>query len=157
MRLQSVFQKLLKSVYSDKDFLEVMEEFSGVIARILSLAMVVVIIVAVWDLLIVLSKDLWYDVSAEGFFKTNLVEIFGIFLSVLIAIEILENITAYLRRHNIQLELVVATSLTAVARKIIILDMAKITGSQLLGLSIAILALSISYWIVRDPQGNDHH
>ena len=88
--------------------------------------------------------------SPSGFFKSTLSEIFGLFLSVLIALEILENITAYLRKHVVQVELVIVTSLTAVARKIIILDLEKITGVSLIGLAVAILALSISYWIVRN-------
>ena len=90
-----------------------------------------------------------FEPSAQGFFATTLSEIFGLFLSVLIALEILENITAYLKRHEVQMELVIVTSLTAVARKIIILDLEKVTGTQLVGLSLAVLALSISYWIVR--------
>jgi uncharacterized membrane protein (DUF373 family) len=50
----------------------------------------------------------------------------------------------------VQIELVIITSLTAVARKIIILDFAEVTGAQLIGLAIAILALSLSYLIVRN-------
>ncbi|MEM9266527.1 MAG: phosphate-starvation-inducible PsiE family protein, partial [Cyanobacteria bacterium P01_F01_bin.13] len=88
--------------------------------------------------------------NPAGFFKNTLSEIFGLFLSVLIALEILENITAYLKKHVVQVELVIVTSLTAVARKIIILDLEKITGVSLIGLAISILALSISYWIVRN-------
>ncbi|MDZ4784505.1 MAG: phosphate-starvation-inducible PsiE family protein, partial [bacterium] len=83
------------------------------------------------------------------FFVGVLIDIFGLFLNILIALEILENITAYLRNHVIQLELVIVTSLTAVARKIIIFDGSKSTGTDLTGLAFAIFALSVSYWIVR--------
>jgi uncharacterized membrane protein (DUF373 family) len=76
-------------------------------------------------------------------------DIFGFFLSVLIALEILENITGYIRSHVVQVELVIATALTAVGRKIIILDLEKVSGISLIGLALAILALSISYWLVR--------
>ncbi|MEL6816626.1 MAG: phosphate-starvation-inducible PsiE family protein, partial [Cyanobacteria bacterium J06598_3] len=82
--------------------------------------------------------------------------IFGLFLSVLIALEILENITAYLRKHVVQVELVIVTSLTAVARKIIILDLKEVSGVSLIGLAIAILALSISYFIVKSVPHNKH-
>jgi len=44
---------------------------------------------------------------------------------------------------------VIVTSLTAVARKIIIFDGSKSTGTDLTGLALAIFALSVSYWIVR--------
>ncbi|NEO01601.1 MAG: phosphate-starvation-inducible PsiE family protein, partial [Moorea sp. SIO3I7] len=74
-----------------------------------------------------------------------------------IALEILENITAYLRKHVIQLELVVVTSLIAVARKIIILDLKTTSGSQVIGLAIAIISLSMSYWIIRSTSTRKHH
>ncbi|PMB43848.1 hypothetical protein CEN41_11810, partial [Fischerella thermalis CCMEE 5330] len=70
-------------------------------------------------------------------------------LNILIALEILENITGYLKKHVLQVELVIVTSLIAVARKIIILDLEKVSGIDIIGLGIALLALSISYWIVR--------
>ncbi|MER3588391.1 MAG: hypothetical protein C4322_09705, partial [Mastigocladus sp. ERB_26_1] len=41
------------------------------------------------------------------------------------------------------------TSLIAVARKIIILDLEKVSGIDIIGLGIALLSLSISYWIIR--------
>jgi len=43
----------------------------------------------------------------------------------------------------------VATSLTAVARKIILLDLNKVDGVEVIGLGIAIAALSLSYWLIR--------
>ena len=102
-----------------------------------------------------LNRDLGTEFFKElftepiGFFNTTLIELFGLFLNVLIALELLENITAYLEKNVIQVELVIVTSLIAVARKLIILDLDKTTGSQLIGLAIAIFALSVSYWIVR--------
>lgn len=78
-------------------------------------------------------------------------------MDILITLEILENITAYLRKHVIQVELVIVTSLIAVARKLIILDMEKITGIELIGLAIAIFALSISYLIIRNTNNTRIH
>jgi uncharacterized membrane protein (DUF373 family) len=77
-------------------------------------------------------------------------------LNVLIALEILENITAYLKKHVIQVELVIVTSIIAVARKIIILDLEKTSGVDIIGLGIALLSLSISYWIIRNMNTKSH-
>jgi uncharacterized membrane protein (DUF373 family) len=44
---------------------------------------------------------------------------------------------------------VIVTSLIAIARKIIILDLKVTEGIEIIGLGIAILALSISYLIIR--------
>lgn len=117
------------------------------VAKVLSLGMVLVILVAVFDLGIVLFKEVLQP--ADGFLGRSLINIFGLFLNVLIALELLENITAYLRSNVVHVELVIVTSIIAVARKIIILDFEKTTGLDIIGLAIAIVALSISYWIIR--------
>jgi uncharacterized membrane protein (DUF373 family) len=110
--------------------------------------MAVVILVAVVDLIILLFHELF--LTPGDFLNKTLFQTFGLFLNILIALELLDNIAAYLRDHSIQVELVIVTSLIAVARKIIILDLEKITGTEIIGLAIAILALSISYWIIRN-------
>jgi len=66
------------------------------------------------------------------FLRQNLNRHFWPVLNVLIALEILEN-TAYLRKHVVQVELVIVTSIIAVARKIIILDFEKTSGTDLMG------------------------
>ncbi|MEL6129616.1 MAG: phosphate-starvation-inducible PsiE family protein [Cyanobacteria bacterium J06627_3] len=134
---------------SAESFLHGIDAIETIVSKLLSMAMLVVIFVSMIDLVRFLAVALW-EPSPEGFFKNILSEIFGLFLSVLIALEILENITAYLKKHVVQVELVIVTSLTAVARKIIILDLEKVTGVSLIGLAVAILALSISYLIVRN-------
>jgi uncharacterized membrane protein (DUF373 family) len=140
--------KQLSRRFRDEDFLAWLREFEGIVSKVLSLAMIVVILVIVIDLIIVLAQSLLF-ISPIGFFGEPLTEIFGLFLSVLIALEILENITAYIKKHVVQVELVIATALTAVGRKIIILDLEKVSGVSLIGLAIAIFSLAISYWIVR--------
>ncbi|MEO0458543.1 MAG: phosphate-starvation-inducible PsiE family protein [Cyanobacteria bacterium P01_A01_bin.114] len=145
----SRLRRYIKWRASDEGFLSGTKRFETVVSKVLAIAMLVVIIVIIVDLVRYLTVAL-IDPNPAGFFATTLSEIFGLFLSVLIALEILENITAYLRKHVVQVELVIVTSLTAVARKIIILDLNKITGLTVIGLAIAVLALSISYWIVRN-------
>ncbi|NEP17280.1 MAG: phosphate-starvation-inducible PsiE family protein [Leptolyngbya sp. SIO4C1] len=145
---QTWLARYLRWRASDEGFLQGTKKFESVVSKLLSIAMLIVIVVIIIDLIRFLAVAL-IDSTPVGFFATTLSEIFGLFLSVLIALEILENITAYLKKHVVQVELVIVTSLTAVARKIIILDLEKVTGVSLIGLAIAILSLSISYWIVR--------
>ncbi len=122
--------------------------FEGLISKVLSIAMIFVILLAVYDLLLFLVTDV-FTTEPYGRLSTALFTIFGLFLNVLIALEILENITAYLKHHAIQVELVIATSLVAVSRKIIILDLQKIAGLDLIALAVTVLSLAISYWLVR--------
>jgi uncharacterized membrane protein (DUF373 family) len=143
-------QKLTRqfgSATSDESFLAVLSKVETIASKLLSIAMVGVLAFSVFELFAYLIRELVLE--PYTFFGTTLIEIFGLFLNVLIALEILENITAYLKKHLIQLELVVATSLTAVARKIIIFDFNKATGVDLIGLAFAVIALALSYWIIR--------
>ena len=144
--LKKIFRQISKSS-SDENFLHFTESIEVVISKILSLAMIWVILLSVCDLLIFLAKEL--VTHTDNLLKDTLFVIFGLFLNVLIALEILENITGYLKKHVIQVELVIVTSLIAVSRKIIILDLEKKTAADLIGLATAIFALSISYLIVR--------
>jgi uncharacterized membrane protein (DUF373 family) len=142
------FSKQIRRMSRDEEFLGLIKVIESLVSKILSLAMVAVILVSVADLIVYLAHDLFFQ-EPIGFFSTTVIKIFGLFLNILIALELLENITAYLKKHAIQVELVIITSLIAVARKIIILDLKEITGLQLMGLSVAVLALSLSFLIVR--------
>jgi uncharacterized membrane protein (DUF373 family) len=139
--------KFIANASSDESFLSYIKKIEGFISKALSIAMIGVLLVAVVELFVFLANEIF--TQPYGFSSTTLIEVFGLFLNILIALEVLENITAYLRKHVVQVELVIVTSLVAVARKIIILDFSKTTGVELIGLAIAIIALSLSYWIIR--------
>ncbi|EKU99253.1 hypothetical protein D0962_02040 [Leptolyngbyaceae cyanobacterium CCMR0082] len=141
------FKRYIRWRSSDEGFSTGIDQFETLVSKLLSITMLIVIMVIMVDLILFLATAL-FNPSPEGFFVDTLKDIFGLFLSVLIALEILENITAYLKKHVVQVELVIVTSLIAVARKIIILDLDKVSGISLIGLAIAILSLSLSYWII---------
>lgn len=144
------FKKVLKQITTackDQSFLSLIENMEGIVSKILSIAMLFVILIAIIDLGLFLVREVFSEPVGE--FSTTLVGIFGLFLDILIALELLDNIAAYLKEHSIQVELVIITSLIAVARKLIVLDLGKTSGSQLIGLAIAVFALSISYWLIR--------
>lgn len=147
--------KQITTAGKDENFLTLIQKIVGMVSKVLSVAMVLVILMALVDLVNFLIKELFSE--PFGSFSTTLIKIFGLFLNILIALELLENITAYLQKHVVQVELVIVTSLIAVARKLIILDLEKTSGSELIGLAIAIFALSISYWIVRRTNARQMH
>ena len=146
MDFKKIFQKIIYYT-KDENFLHIIETLEAIVSKFLSLVMIVVIITSVFDLVIYLSRELL--AQSDNILKDKIFVVFGLFLNVLIALEILENITAYLKKHVIHVELVIVTSLIAVARKIIILDLEKKTALDLIALAIAIFALSISYLIIR--------
>jgi len=142
--------QLIKLTYllGDDGFLKVLHFFEKLIAKILSASLIIVIFVSIVDLIKYLYTDL-FGQHPVGFFGTTLIEIFGLFLNILIAMELLENISGYLKRNVIQVELVIVTSIIAVARKIIIFDFNKYGEMQLAALVVATLGLSVSYWLLK--------
>jgi uncharacterized membrane protein (DUF373 family) len=109
--------------------------------------MVIVLLVAVVDLVVAIAQQLLS--RSLGSLTDTLFPIFGLFLNILIALEIMANITAYLRQHYIQLELAIGTALIAISRKIVLFDFKNSSGLDLIGLAIAVFTLTISYWIIR--------
>lgn len=147
--------KRLRSISSNENFLHFNHLVENVVAKVLSIALQGVIIVVIIDLMIFLIGDVAND--PVGYFnKKSVIELFGLFLNVLIALELLENITGYLKKHVVQVELVVVTALIAVARKIIIFDLSKYSSDDLLGLGVAILALSAGYWLIKNINSKEN-
>jgi uncharacterized membrane protein (DUF373 family) len=151
-----MMRRLKAVITEDEKFLHTIEEVERIVSKLLSIGMLVVIFIAIAQLSYALFEKLLITVDrpTNENFNTTLFELFGLFLNVLIALEILENITAYLRKHVIQVELVIVTSLIAVSRKIIILDLEKKGSDDLIALAVAVLSLSIGYAIVHYTNKN---
>ena len=134
--------------FSDQGFLRVIGRFERALAKLLSTLLTVVVVVACLQLVMLLGfdlLDLQVNWTGEG-----LIRLLDQVLVILIALEVLQNLTAYLREHVVQIELVLATALTAVARKLIVMPPgAHKDPADLIGLGIAAIALAGSYWLVR--------
>lgn len=79
----------------------------------------------------------------------ELLDILGWFLLVLIAIELLETIKIFLHEHIFHAEIVMEVALIAVARKFIILDFKEYEPLMVIAISLAILALSVAYYLLK--------
>lgn len=133
---------------SDRGFLRVVTSFERSLAKVLAVALLVVIAVGALQFLLLLgsdARDLHVNWTGEG-----LIRLLDELLVILIALEVLQNLTAYLREHAVQIELVLVTALTAVARKVIVMPpgVQKSPG-ELIGLGVAVLTLAAAYWLVR--------
>lgn len=115
--------------------------------KVLALLMAFVIVWSVIDVFFALYKKSreapWMLIEID-----SLLETFGAFLVVLIAIEIFLNIVLYLRKDMGHIKLVMATALMAIARKVIILDYDHLAEWHLVGMGCLILALGVAYWFV---------
>ncbi|MFM2305053.1 MAG: hypothetical protein RLZZ135_2465 [Cyanobacteriota bacterium] len=154
--ISRILRRLNIALTEDEYFLETIERIERIVSKILSIGMIIVILIAIAQLSYALVEKIFItiDKPSNDSFNKTLFELFGLFLNVLIALEILENITAYLRKHVIQVELVIVTSLIAVARKIIILDLEKKGSDDLIALAVTVFSLSTSYLIVHNIARN---
>ena len=122
--------------------------------RILAILMTFVILWSVIDVIYVLYSHL----SEPPVFLldyNDLFDVFGAFMLVLIAIEIFINIRLYLGSNVIPIQLVLATALMAIARKVIVMDLEDTTPTYILGFGAVILALGVTYWLVSKKERQD--
>jgi uncharacterized membrane protein (DUF373 family) len=142
----------LRRVRDDAFFLRVVDRGEQLLAKLLGAALFVVLIAAAFQLIavrVVIDGFLATD-PAGRWYGDRLTGLLGDLLNLLIGLEVLQNITSYLRRRVVQIELVLLTAITAVARKVIVLPPGAENKPQLLvGLGVAVLCLAAAYWLVR--------
>jgi uncharacterized membrane protein (DUF373 family) len=115
--------------------------------KYLAILMVLVIVWSLVDVSVHIALLVMIG-SVTRFSVEHLITILGSFLAVLIAIEVFLNIIFYLKRDAIHVPLVLSTALTAVARKVIILDYNAVSPQYVYGIAAVIFALGLTYWLV---------
>ncbi len=90
-------------------------------------------------------------IEPPGFFLDvrELLEAFGLFLLILIGLELMASIHMYLSDHTIHADMMFLVALTAVTRKIVILETVETDPLLVFGLGFLILALSGGYFLIR--------
>ena len=128
--------------------------FEKIITVSLIIMMAVVILLATIELGWIIIKDiitppiLLLDIN-------EMLDIFGLFLLVLIGIELVETIKAYLSERVIRVEVVIIVALIAISRKVIILDVKELPSLTLIGIAAIILALSTGYYLLKKKSLKD--
>jgi uncharacterized membrane protein (DUF373 family) len=142
------FSKLFNFFQDDKLFQEALSRFQRALAKVLATGMVIVIIAATIQFISVIILEV--SPARSPLIGQELERVLADVLGLLITIEVLENITAYLKDHKIQVELVLSTAITAMARKIIVLP-ADVSSKPLIvaSLGVGTLALCASYWLIK--------
>ena len=86
----------------------------------------------------------------------ELLEIFGFFLLILIGIELLETLRAYLLEQVVHVEVVLEVALIAIARKVIILEPKEMPSLTIFAIAALILALAVGFLLVRRSRRQAH-
>jgi uncharacterized membrane protein (DUF373 family) len=82
----------------------------------------------------------------------GLLDVFGYFLLVLIGVELLETLKAYVRKDVIHVRVVLEVALVAMARKVIIEEPNAVSSLTLLGIAALILALAVAFYFERQAK-----
>lgn len=115
--------------------------------KALAILMVLIILWGVADVIFVVYQRLM-EPPVLLLSVNDIFQIFGAFMVVLIAVEIFINIRLYLGTNILPIQLVIATALMAIARKVIILDFDTITPNYILGIAAVVFSLGVCYWLV---------
>ncbi|MDF7808771.1 phosphate-starvation-inducible PsiE family protein [Pontiellaceae bacterium B12219] len=129
-----------------------MKKFFELFEHLIVLILMIFMMIAVFLSTIEVGVILWQQMLEPPLMLLNvkeMMEVFGFILMVVIGLELLETIKAYLDKRVIHVEVVLLVALVAVARKIIILDYYEITPEMLLSIAALVLALSAGYFVVK--------
>ena len=127
-------------------------EIFGKIERVIAIAllaiMTVVVVSGALEVAWVVVNDLF---QPPGFFLgvEDLFDIFGLFLMVLIGLELMTSIEMYLKENTIHAEIMFLVALTAVARKVVILDAKSIDYMTVFAIAALVIALAGGYYLIK--------
>ncbi len=85
-----------------------------------------------------------FIIDADG-----LMDLFSLFLLLLIGLELLETVKAYLKNDIVHVEFIILVTIIAISRKVIVWDFKKYTTQELISLAIIITALGITYFLIK--------
>ena len=128
---------------------EYLKKYEKLMIQSLMIMMAIVLGLATIDLAWLIIKDIikfpYFILSVN-----DLLDIFGLFMLVLIGIELLETIMkTYLTQGQPHYEVVLSVAIIAIARKVIILDFKVVGNETLIGIALIILALTAGYYLMK--------
>jgi len=122
--------------------------FEKFLAAVLLILIAAVAMIAVGELGFLLYIDM---TSPHGLLMglNELFEIFGMFLMVLIAIELMSSIYMYMKDKSVHVEMMLLIAITALTRKVVILDKETTGALEMLGIAALLGTLIGGYYLVK--------
>jgi uncharacterized membrane protein (DUF373 family) len=114
--------------------------FTMVLVSIVLLALLAILVFYVVDLL-----------TGNNFFiegKADVLYILGLFLLVVVILEIMETMYIYATKDEIHVGAVVLIAITAISRELIVFDYEHVAGALLAGAGILIASLATAYYLI---------
>lgn len=126
-------------------------QIHGKIERIVVVALLIMMSLVVCLATVELGYFIIKDIITPPVFLLEideLLEIFGMFLIVLIGIELLETVKMYLTQKMVHVEVVFMVAMIAIARKVIVLDLKDYPSLTLIGIGVIIVSLAVGYYLL---------
>ena len=129
--------------------LDILKKFEKGLIQLLMGLMAIVLVLGTLDLAWFVLQNI--ITPPYVLFEVNLLlDVFGMFMLVLIGIELLETIMkTYITQGPPHYETVLSVAIIAIARKVIILDVKKVDSLSLIGIAAIILALTVGYFMMK--------
>ena len=131
-------------------FLDYLKKFETVIYGALIVLLSLVVLFSLFELAYIIYRD-FFILSEYHLENYEILNIFGFFLLILIGIELLDTIYAYIQESRIHVEIILLVAIIAIARKVILLDPLSEGMSELslLGIAGIIIALCTGYYLIK--------
>lgn len=126
------------------------DSFLHIFERVIVIALVVMMMLIILLATVELGRVIIVQIlSSPNYLPeiAGLLDIFGFFLLILIGVELLETIKAYLQEHVVHVEIVLEVALIAVARKVVILDVKELSPLTLLGIAALLVTLAAAIFL----------
>jgi len=129
--------------------INIMKKFERLMIQVLMVMMALVLGLTILDLGWLIMKD----ILESPFFilsVNQLLDIFGLFMLVVIGIELLETIMkTYISPGQAHYEVVLSVAIIAISRKVIILDVKAMDSFNMFGIASIIVALTVGYYLMK--------
>jgi uncharacterized membrane protein (DUF373 family) len=116
---------------------------------LLSVAVAIAVAVLYVALFAALSAGLAATLASTGGLQVALQNVFGGVLLVLLGMELIDTLKVYFAEHSIRTEVILIVAMIAVGRHIIQIDYEHTSGLELIGMATIMVALAVSYFLVK--------
>lgn len=130
--------------------------FESLVVVAVGLVLAVTVAVAVVELYLLLFEDLRLGISIETLnsLQEGLQNVFGAVLLVLLGLELIDTLKVYFVDHEVRTEVILVVAMIAVGRHIIQIDYHDTSGLELLGMAAVVIALAVSFYLVKRSRGS---
>jgi uncharacterized membrane protein (DUF373 family) len=129
-----------------------MERVTAIVERLVVGALLILLMVTILVGTVIVGWSLIQDLLDFGSLVANpkaLFDVFGLFVAVLVGVELLRILRHLVQSHEVDTELVVETALIALCNKVITLNLSAVSWTTLLAIASLIVALAAAIYTLR--------